>query len=147
MTDQPEQARHQLLGCLETVRADLASAEQHSSSVVAAQAARLIEQQTAKLAELEQQAAWRDAAPKLLRAARFALESLDAIDVPQEWDCRELLRTAIAKATGAAPEKEPSECPTCKGDGEGQTDGSYSDIPLCPTCKGSGRAVEIQGNQ
>ena len=49
------------------------------------------------------------AAPELLSAARYALESLDAIDVPQEWDCRELLRTAIAKAAGAAPEKEPKD--------------------------------------
>lgn len=49
------------------------------------------------------------AAPELLRAACYALDSLDAIEVPQEWDCRELLRTAIAKATGAAPEKEPTD--------------------------------------
>jgi len=40
------------------------------------------------------------AAPALLEAARAALESLDAVDVPQEWDSRPLLRAAIAAATG-----------------------------------------------
>jgi hypothetical protein len=35
--------------------------------------------------------------------------------------------------------KKPDKCPKCKGDGEGQTTGSYSDIPVCSSCKGSGK--------
>ena len=42
------------------------------------------------------------AAPDLLAALEMALESLDAVDVPQEWDCRSKVRAAIAKATGGA---------------------------------------------
>jgi hypothetical protein len=38
------------------------------------------------------------AAPELLAALEMALESLDAVDVPQEWDCRLKVRAAIAKA-------------------------------------------------
>ncbi len=38
------------------------------------------------------------AAPELLAALEMALESLDAVDVPQEWDCRSKVRAAIAKA-------------------------------------------------
>lgn len=38
------------------------------------------------------------AAPELLGALEMALESLDAVDVPQEWDCRSKARAAIAKA-------------------------------------------------
>ncbi len=38
------------------------------------------------------------AAPDLLAALEMALESLDAVDVPQEWDCRSKARAAIAKA-------------------------------------------------
>ncbi len=38
------------------------------------------------------------AAPDLLAALEMALESLDAVDVPQEWDCRSKVRDAIAKA-------------------------------------------------
>ena len=38
------------------------------------------------------------AAPDLLGALEMALESLDAVDVPQEWDCRSKARAAIAKA-------------------------------------------------
>jgi hypothetical protein len=38
------------------------------------------------------------AAPELLEALEMALESLDAVDVPQEWDCRSKVRAAIAKA-------------------------------------------------
>lgn len=41
-----------------------------------------------------------EAADALLAAAKAALESLDAIGVPQEWDCRAVLREAIAKAGG-----------------------------------------------
>ena len=40
------------------------------------------------------------AAPELLEALVMALESLDAAEVPQEWDCRKSVRSAIAKATG-----------------------------------------------
>jgi hypothetical protein len=42
------------------------------------------------------------AAPELLDALVMALESLDAAEVPQEWDCRKSVRSAIAKATGSA---------------------------------------------
>ena len=42
------------------------------------------------------------AAPEMLAALEMALESLDAVDVPQEWDCRSKVRTAIAKAKGGA---------------------------------------------
>ena len=42
------------------------------------------------------------AAPELLAALEMAMESLDAVDVPQEWDCRSKVRAAIAKATGGA---------------------------------------------
>ena len=38
------------------------------------------------------------AAPELQAALEMALESLDAVDVPQEWDCRSKVRAAIAKA-------------------------------------------------
>lgn len=38
------------------------------------------------------------AAPDMLAALRLALESLDAIPVPQEWDTRSVIRAAIAKA-------------------------------------------------
>ena len=38
------------------------------------------------------------AAPDLLAALEMALESLDVVDVPQEWDCRSNARAAIAKA-------------------------------------------------
>jgi hypothetical protein len=38
------------------------------------------------------------AAPELLAALEMALESLDAVDVPQEWDCRSKVRAVIAKA-------------------------------------------------
>ena len=38
------------------------------------------------------------AAPDLLAALEMALESLDVVDVPQEWDCRSKARAAIAKA-------------------------------------------------
>jgi hypothetical protein len=37
-------------------------------------------------------------APELLAALEMALESLDAVDVPQEWDCRSKVRAAIEKA-------------------------------------------------
>jgi hypothetical protein len=37
------------------------------------------------------------AAPELLEALEMALESLDAVDVPQEWDCRSKVREVIAK--------------------------------------------------
>lgn len=40
------------------------------------------------------------AAPQMLAALDAALESLDAIDVPQEWDCRSVIRAAISNATG-----------------------------------------------
>jgi hypothetical protein len=40
------------------------------------------------------------AAPELLAAVKMALESLNAINVEQEWDCREELEDAIAKAEG-----------------------------------------------
>lgn len=39
-------------------------------------------------------------APCLLEALEMALESLEALAVPQEWDCREKVREAIAKARG-----------------------------------------------
>jgi hypothetical protein len=42
------------------------------------------------------------AAPELLAALEMAMESLDAVDVPQEWDCRSKVREAIAKARGGA---------------------------------------------
>ena len=42
------------------------------------------------------------AAPEMLAALEMALESLDAVDVPQEWDCRSKVRAAIAKARGGA---------------------------------------------
>lgn len=42
------------------------------------------------------------ASPELLDALVMALESLDAAEVPQEWDCRKSVRSAIAKATGSA---------------------------------------------
>ena len=42
------------------------------------------------------------AAPEMLAALEMALESLDAVDVPQEWDCRSKIRDAIAKARGGA---------------------------------------------
>jgi len=42
------------------------------------------------------------AADDLLAALEMALESLDAVDVPQEWDCRSKVRTVIAKAKGGA---------------------------------------------
>jgi hypothetical protein len=42
------------------------------------------------------------AAPEMLAALEMALESLDAVDVPQEWDCRSKVRAAIAKAKGGA---------------------------------------------
>lgn len=41
------------------------------------------------------------AAPELLAALEMALESLDAVDVPQEWDCRSKVRAAIAKASAS----------------------------------------------
>jgi hypothetical protein len=42
-------------------------------------------------------------APDLLSALEMALESLDAVDVPQEWDCRSKVRAAIEKAKMAKP--------------------------------------------
>lgn len=40
------------------------------------------------------------AAPDLLAALHIALESMDAIHVPQEWDTRSVIRAAIARARG-----------------------------------------------
>lgn len=40
------------------------------------------------------------AAPEMLSALDAALESLNAINVPQEWDCRSVIRAAISNATG-----------------------------------------------
>lgn len=42
------------------------------------------------------------AAPDMLEALDMALESLNAIDVPQEWDCRVKITAALAKAKGGA---------------------------------------------
>ena len=85
---------------------DPATLEPHYSEHVNAMTAEKLHEKSAIAAEL----AYRDKRiAELLRAACYALDSLDAIAVPQEWDCRELLRTAIAKATGAETEKEPSE--------------------------------------
>jgi hypothetical protein len=52
--------------------------------------------------EMEAEARLTASAPELLAALEMALESLDAVDVPQEWDCRSKVRAAIAKATGGA---------------------------------------------
>jgi len=47
------------------------------------------------------------AAPEMLNALDAALESLDAIDVPQEWDCRSVIRAAISNATGGVRVARP----------------------------------------
>lgn len=39
------------------------------------------------------------AAPELLRALEMALESLDMAGIPEEWDCRSVVRKALAKVT------------------------------------------------
>lgn len=52
--------------------------------------------------EMEAEARLTASAPELLAALEMALESLDAVDVPQEWDCRSKVRAVIAKATGGA---------------------------------------------
>ena len=48
--------------------------------------------------DMEAEARLTASAPELLAALEMALESLDVVDVPQEWDCRSKARAAIAKA-------------------------------------------------
>jgi len=41
---------------------------------------------------------------KVKRALEAALESLNAVGVPQEWDCRQAIREALEQAEQASPE-------------------------------------------